>query len=586
MRDNSERKFRRKHIEQAHSINLSEYYQDRPEILGITIDNTDTVDRDDGIWLSKTENGNVELQISITDISAFIPKNSPIDKEAIKRVLTLYHTSPVSPMLPIEISTNLGSLEENKKRLTLTIFIEINQKGQVISSQIKETIFTNIKAFSYEEVEDILTRANHKSEDKILLQMQKVAKILSISRAGKSGILTNLGYLDEDGNLIKENVNTHQLIAEFMILANRIIAEILHNNKCEALFRIQDVGIEDIKLAIKLKGHLLVPAVYSHICKPHISLGLPYYCHFTSPLRRLPDLINHRIIKTLINQCLSSYTSKELILLASHINSFYEQNKLERQIYLKQKREEEKKQKFGVLTEIDFDSLNQSDFSLLIDFAIENNFITKILTQIEKRINQLQPKDFYRLWFIAKINKFLDLETIDAVSVFLIKSQLEGSLVEYKFEYCKLRRKFWFFCYVDGLTTLNAIEDEKKTQAKQKSAREWIKAYLEGHLTDNPNPIPKFELEEIINVNLPNNLLNTNQEISPETNWIAIVNQYCQVNRLPYPIYTFSQIDGYFLCKVSLQINDQVLEAENYGQRKKDAKMMAAFILVNKYNLS
>jgi ribonuclease R len=586
MKYNLPRKFRRQHIEQAHSINLVDYYPNRQELFGINIDPAETIDRDDGIWLLKKENGNLELQISITDVTAFIPKNSPIDEEAIRRVSTLYHTSPTSPMLPIEISTNLGSLEENKKRLTLTLFIEINNQGEVQSSTIKETLFNNLKAFSYEEVEKILTKKSHKPEEKMLLEMQKLAKILSINRGGKSGILTDNGYLDEDGNLIKDNVNAHQLIAEFMILSNRLIAEKLHNNQCQALFRTQDVGIEDLKLAIKLKGHLLVPAEYSHISKPHVGLGLPYYCHFTSPLRRLPDLINHRIIKALINKSSSPYTTRELMLLASHINSFNEQNKLEREVYLRQKREREKEQKFKVINDIDFDSLSQSDLSLLIDYAVENNLVNEILPQIEKRINELQPKDFYRLWLIGKVNKFLDIDSIDAVSVFLIKSQIEGAFIEYKSHYCEFRKKFWFFCYVDGLTTIDPVEDEKKNQAKHKSAKAWIKAYLEDNLTTNPNPFPPFELEEVIKVDLPSNSPTNLEETDSETNWIAILNQYCQANRLPYPTYTFSQIDGYFCCKVTLELEDQILEAENYGLRKKSAKMKAAYALVSQYDLT
>ncbi len=586
MKVNLPRKFRRQHIEQAHSINLVDYYPNRQELFGITIDNAETMDRDDGVWLLKKENGNLELQISITDVSAFIPKNSPIDEEAIRRVSTLYHTSPTSPMLPIEISTNLGSLEENQKRLTLTLFIELNNQGQIQSSTIKKTLFTNLKAFSYEEVEDILTSQSDKPEEKILLEMQKLAKIISINRGGKSGILTDNGYLDEDGNLIKDNVNTHQLIAELMILSNTIIAKTLHENKCQALYRTQDVGIEDLKLAIKLKGHSLVPAQYAHVSKPHVGLGLPYYCHFTSPLRRLPDLINHRIIKALINQSPPPYTTTELMLLASHINTFNEQNKLERDLYLKQKREREKEEKFKVISEIDFDSLSQSDLSDLVDYAVENNLVNEILPQLEKRVHELQPKDFYRLWLIGKVNKFLDIDSIDGVSVFLIKSQIEGSFIEYKSHYCEFRKKFWFFCYVDGLTTIDPVEDEKKTQAKQKSAKAWIKAYLEGNLTSNPNPFPPFELEEIVKFDLPSNSPNNSEETDSETNWIAIVNNYCQANQLPYPSYTFSQIGGYFHCKVTLELEDQILEAENYGLRKKSAKMKAAYALVSQYDLS
>ena len=582
---NQLRKFSYKQIEQAYAINLLEFYSNRSEVVGITIDNADTVDRDDGVWLIEKANGNLELQISIADVSALIPKGSPLDHEAIKRVATLYHTSPVTPMLPCYISTNLASLEESKKRLALTIFIEIDQNGCIISSEIKETIFTNLRAFSYEQVENILNNPSDNREDKLLVEMHKLAKILSINRGGKSGILTEFGYVDEDGNLIKDNVNTHQLIAEFMILTNTLVAEKLHRYNYEALFRTQDVGIKDLKLAIKLMGHKLVTATYSPVCQVHVGLGLPSYCHFTSPIRRLPDLINHRIIKVLIKGQSSPYTHEKLRGFANGINKFNEQNKLAREHYLKRKKELENKKKFRSLNHIQLHSLSIKEFSELIDYAIENSLVTKILSEVENRINELQPKDFYRLWFIAKINNFFEHQNINAVSVLLIKSQLDGCSVEYKSEYCQLRKKIFVFCYVDGLTTMEAAEDDKKAKAKQKSALSWIQAYLNNQLTNAPNPIPTLELDKLINLQLSGNTKKNAQELDNQINWIAIINDYCQVNRLPYPIYSFSDIEGYFLCEISLELPEETLNAKNYGRRKKEAKRNAAEALCNKYQL-
>jgi ribonuclease R len=582
---NQKGKFSRKQIEQAYSINLLDYYSNRREVFGITIDNPDTVDRDDGVWLLEKENGNFELQVSITDVSAFIPTNSPLDHEAIKRVTTLYHTNPVTPMFPAAIGTNLGSLEENQKRLALTVFIDIAQNGQVRSSKIEETLFTNLKAFSYQEVEDILTNSGDRPENQLLVQMQSLAKILGINRGGQSGVLTEFGYVDEDGNLIKDNINTNQLIAEFMILTNTIVAKKLHDHNSLALFRTQDVGIKDLDLAKKLKGHQLVRASYSPVCQSHVGLGLPHYCHFTSPLRRLPDLINHRIIKALIKDNSSPYTSDDLINLASHINNFNEENKLQREHYLKKKKQRENEKKFSAICDLDLQELSSKEFSLLIEYAIEKNFLPEILPEVEKRIDELQPKDFYRLWFVGGTDKFCDCPNINAISVLLIKSQLNGSIVEYKSEYCQVRKKFFVFCYVDGLTTLEAAEDEKKTQAKQKSALAWIQAYLENQLTNNPNPIPSNELDHLINLNLSVNPKDSDGQVDNQINWIAVINNYCQVNRLPYPIYSFSDINGYFLCEVSLQLEEQKLDAQNYGRRKKEAKMNAASALVNKYQL-
>lgn len=119
------RKFNSSHIQQASAVNLADHFHNRLSVFGITIDDSSTVDRDDGIWLIELSNGNFELQVSITDVSTVIPKHSPIDKEAEERVITLYHTNPSTPMLPNHLSTNLGSLEEEQRRLALTIFFKL-----------------------------------------------------------------------------------------------------------------------------------------------------------------------------------------------------------------------------------------------------------------------------------------------------------------------------------------------------------------------------------------------------------------------------------------------------------------------------
>ena len=131
------RTFNRKQIKQAEAINIADYYTHRIRVFGITIDDATTVDRDDGIWLRELNDEQFELQVSITDVAALIPKDSFIDREALKRVVTLYHTNPPTPMLPCHLSTNLGSLEEEKQRLALTLFFLIDHTGNIKSFEIK-----------------------------------------------------------------------------------------------------------------------------------------------------------------------------------------------------------------------------------------------------------------------------------------------------------------------------------------------------------------------------------------------------------------------------------------------------------------
>ncbi|BAQ63307.1 RNB domain-containing ribonuclease [Geminocystis sp. NIES-3709] len=488
------RKFASAQIKQASAINLADYYSNRLPVFGITIDDDTTVDRDDGIWLVELNNGNFELQVSITDVSTITPKNSSIDEEALLRVITLYHTSPPTPMLPSHISTNLGSLEEEERRLALTIFFQIDSSGNVNSFRIKETIFTNKNAFSYEEVEKILMNPQDIAEHKLLVKMQKVAQLIGKKRGGNSGILTVDGYLDEDGNLIQENVNTYQLIAELMILTNTTIANFLAENNVSALYRTQDVGTTDFETVKKTMGHCLVPANYHPWAKPHVGLGLMAYTHFTSPLRRYVDLVNHRIVKAILRQESSPYTISELENLCTHINNFNQQLKIDRNNYIKQKKQEDIERKFNNIDKLNIEKLSGDEFSDLLQYAVFNNVIDKIFPYIEFRLDKLQPKDFYFLWFIAKINKFFDFENVNSPSILLIKTQLDSSVIEYKSQYSTVNKNYYVHCYIDGLTTENPAEDIKKNKAKQKAALAVIKGYVCDELISNPSPIEGLSL--------------------------------------------------------------------------------------------
>lgn len=498
------RKFNPIHIQQASAVDLADYSQNRLSVFGITIDEATTVDRDDGIWLVELSNGNFELQVSITDVSTLIPQESPLDQEAEKRVVTLYHTSPPTPMLPTHISGNLGSLEEEKRRLALTIFFEINSNGDVNKFLIKETIFTNKKAFSYEEVESILAKPQNIPEHKLLIKMQQLAQLFAKKRVGKSGVLTPNGYVDEDGNLIQDNVNAHQLIAEFMILTNITIANFLAENNLPAIYRTQDVGTTDFEFVSKTMGHCLVPAIYEYKCKPHVGLGVMGYTHFSSPLRRFVDLVNHRVVKSFIQKKSHPYTVEQLEKLCNNINDFQAKFKLDRTNYLKQKRKEELDSKFGDLDSLNIEKISGDDLSDLIQYCINKNTLEKIIPSLEKRKEELQPKDFYNIWFVGKSNYFLEDENIDSISVLRIRSQIENSIIDYESEYCHLRQKNYVFCYLDGKTTLNPQEDAKKNKAKQKAALATIKSYLRGELTDNPNGFPEVNLNEIIKEKLAN----------------------------------------------------------------------------------
>ncbi|MBE9223408.1 RNB domain-containing ribonuclease [Cyanobacterium stanieri LEGE 03274] len=488
------RKFSYEQVNQASNVNLVEKInlarQQRPCVFGITIDDATTVDRDDAIWLIELDNNQFELQISITDVGALIPKNSPIDQEALKRVITLYHTNPNTPMLPVHISTNLGSLEEGKERLALTIFFTLDSQGNIIKFEIQETIFKNLRAFSYEEVENILKNPTTKKHDQLLVTIQKITQVLASQRKGKSGILTDDGYIDEDGNLIAENVNTHQLIAELMILTNTTIARLLAQEKIPALFRTQDVGIQDLDQAIKEMGHCLVPAIYSPCPLQHVGLALETYSHFTSPLRRFVDLVNHRIIKAYINKKSSPYNLDELQVIADYINDFHCQFKEDKSLYLSIKRKVDIANKYDHIKEQEIRSLSRDDFSELLEYFTSKKRLPELRIYIQERLNTLSLKDFYFIWFVARIDDFFYLDNLDTISILLIASQIKNITVNYEVKYNQKHKTYRAKCFINGLTTADFAEDVKKVKAKQTSALMAIKAYVNNQLVkDNKSKV-------------------------------------------------------------------------------------------------
>ena len=486
------RTFNQQQIAQAEAIKLSDHYQNRLPVFGITIDDASTVDRDDGIWLRELANDQFELQVSITDVSALIPKDSQIDREAAQRVVTLYHTHPPTPMLPCHLSTNIGSLEEEQARLAMTVFFLIDAHGDIQSFEIKETIFTSKRAFNYAEVEKILSAPEDIPEHKLLKKIQKIAQLMGQKRGGKSGIITKDGYVDEDGNLIQENINAHQLIAELMILTNRTIATFLADQGVRAIYRTQDVGSTDFKLVMKTMAHCLVPAQYDSQSKPHVGLALINYLHFTSPLRRFVDLVNHRILKQIIHKKEPIYTELELTNFCDYINIFQQKSKFDKENYLRKKRNQELKEKYGDPTQVKIANLSADELSDLIQYSAQKKTLHKVITPLKSRSEDLQPKDFYYLWFVAEIQDFFEIENLDPVSVLLIKSQLENTVIDYQIEYCQYRQKYFAFCYLNDLTTQHPVEDSKKSRAKKKSALQTIKAYLEQELTTKPQPIPNL----------------------------------------------------------------------------------------------
>ena len=359
-------------------INIKNYKNrlDLTKELIFTIDGEDTRDIDDAISLIQKDNGNIVLGVHIADVGEYVPRNCVLDKEAFKRGTSVYFPNLVLPMLPRELSNGICSLNENENRLALSVFIEYDENFNKVDFKICESIIKSKKRFTYTEVYAILQGDkqacdNNKPFVDTLNKMNELAHHLMAQRKKEGYIEFDIPEvkvtLDLLGDVLKvqprENNDSHKLIEAFMVAANEVVAEYFCKNKIPFVYRthetpdaekmqkfinfISELGITtklnsekvkplDIQLLLKqvkdtdytyvvnrLCLRSMKKAKYSPDCLGHFGLALKYYCHFTSPIRRYPDLTIHRIIKDSLNKKLSGAALAELkgFVLASSVNS-------------------------------------------------------------------------------------------------------------------------------------------------------------------------------------------------------------------------------------------------------------------------
>jgi len=316
-----------------------------------TIDPIDAKDYDDAVSL-EMKDGIYHLGVHIADVSHFVQERGKIDKEALKRATSVYLVDRVIPMLPEVLSNQICSLKPNEDRLTFSVFMKLDQNCNVINYQIKPSVINSKRCFSYEEVKEILKSGKGDFVDE-LTKMRNLSQTLYRSRL-KSGSLDFITpeikiNLDESGHPTaihrKTRLESHQLIEEFMLLANKVIAEhvslkipilfksqrkwpfiyrihekptqekivnfanlakslglnfkeskrIQSKNLLDVLNQVRGKPEENIVNQVMLRS--LMKAKYNTQNVGHFGLAFHHYTHFTSPIRRYPDLVVHRLLK-------------------------------------------------------------------------------------------------------------------------------------------------------------------------------------------------------------------------------------------------------------------------------------------------
>lgn len=323
---------------------------DLRDIQTVTIDGEDAKDLDDAISLEK-QGKFYHLGVHIADVSNYVKENSVLDKEALKRGTSVYLVDRVIPMLPQKLSNGICSLNQGCDRLALSCIMDIDEKGRVIGHRIAETVINVDRRMSYTNVQKILDRSDEavvqEYQDFIPMfeLMQELAGILRDKRMTRGSIDFDFPeskiYLNEKGVPVEikpyERNNATRIIEDFMLIANETVAEDYFWQEIPFVYRTHDnpdpdkmralelfinnfgyglkMGKDDIhpkelqKLLKRIEGtpeealisritlRSLKQARYTTVATGHFGLAAQYYCHFTSPIRRYPDLQIHRIIK-------------------------------------------------------------------------------------------------------------------------------------------------------------------------------------------------------------------------------------------------------------------------------------------------
>lgn len=319
--------------------------RDFRNITTFTIDPVDAKDFDDALSVNIIDNDKVEVGIHIADVSHYIKENGIIDEEAIKRATSVYLVDRCVPMLPERLSNGVCSLRPNEDKLCFSVVVTLNKKGEILDKWFGKTVIHSDRRYSYEEAQEVIEGKDDIYKNEILT-LDSIAKVMRKQRI-EDGSIEMGGIevrfkLDETtkkptGVFFKIQKDANKLIEEYMLLANKLVAKLLYDAKYNNVYRVHSSPniekLESLALLCKNFGYSLEvvedttnlkksinqlvsdikdkpeenmietlitrsmsKATYTVINSGHYGLGFTHYSHFTSPIRRYPDLITHRVL--------------------------------------------------------------------------------------------------------------------------------------------------------------------------------------------------------------------------------------------------------------------------------------------------
>jgi ribonuclease R len=328
-------------------------------VTGFTIDGASSTDLDDAVWV-EADGNNMRVQVHIADVASKVPQDSFLDRQALKRGETAYLPTTRKPLFPHSLEATL-SLLPLVERAVLTVDTLVDPQGELLDMQLSESVLVSQEQFSYEAVEGVLRGAPHHLQTQLKL-LERVTGLLALQRQQQGAVFgrtVGTNYIDEDGRVVTQNLRSQQIIAELMILTNRVVSEFMRDHKYEWLYRTHDYRdlselpaerqqfvqelktfADDEQLRQALAGHY-DRARYSPEAEPHVGLGLAVYAHTTSPIRRYADLVNQRLLKAALHGQPVPYTPAVLADIAMQLTTLQHDKRDQKHAWYREQRRTE-----------------------------------------------------------------------------------------------------------------------------------------------------------------------------------------------------------------------------------------------------
>lgn len=602
----------------------------RAAVTGFTIDPPGSKDIDDAIWISQLGADRYRLEVHIADVAAAVPLGSPADRRAYSRLFTRYYAGGNDPMLAPELSDDALSLVAGKDRRTVTVAMLLNESLDVEDVNITFTTLRSLEQLSYFEADQVIAGSRESVCAHQVRLCDEVAGRLLARRRGAGALaiydLRSGWRTTEEGQLVRiRKQDTHRaniVIQEFMVLANHQVAKYLQERGVDFLHRvhagspadpvrakllraIQDIEGQTIPALEELHRQTLVAfgrAAYSHQSGSHFGLNLPFYTHFTSPIRRYADLTVHRALHALYEPGFQAESFLELPALAGRINERAQRMRDELDARMRKQRHDTAWRRGSGPAEL-LTKLTSNDFHRVLKIAVADNTLTQSLVDETLRrcdADLLLPGDYYASG-LMKFQAELDTSGLrgELVRALLAKVSAHPELAVQILELARQDLGLTYriderteppYFLARGQATVSrtgrrVIGGQSRALNKKKAKQLAAVALVHGLVGHTPSREEAIAGQGLSGAGTepPQKKPVPPLQMAKDGNAVGALTQFCQQSNRPQPSYTFEPMRGephrpIFAC--TCECLGQKVSGE--GRTRMDAKQAASAALIQK----